>query len=185
MWHYSAVGTSLNLIVCTQLTASQIRNSFYDPHRLWASCDAGLKIAPLPGSSGMLTQLPPSACLHSQMGTSLSWVRQHMFTPFYSLTCWRKVSGNVCCVVTSMQNFRDKHVDGICEGFVPLPFRNLGMSHFWSPQTHHLQPGNGSRCSYWSEGMGIWEQVEWHDGWEKHDLELRHRQCAKSIETGL
>lgn len=40
-----------------------------------------------------------------------------------------------------MRNFGDKHVDGICDGFVPLLLRNLGMSHFWSAlpgfRTHH------------------------------------------------
>lgn len=37
-------------------------------------------------------------------------------------------------------------------------------------------------------GQGEWEfgkGFDWHDGWVKHDLELKRHQCAKSIETGL
>lgn len=39
---------------------------------LYISCDIGLKSESLPGSSGMLTQQPPSACFHSQMEKALS-----------------------------------------------------------------------------------------------------------------
>lgn len=73
---------------------------------------------------------------------------------------WRKVTGNVRRVDTSVQNLRDKHVDGICAGFVPPLLRSGGMSRF-SPAvqkfiTHRLQrrPRNGSGNSYRSEGIG-------------------------------
>lgn len=160
-WHISAVGASLNVVACTRLPASRIGGRFPPAHiGLELHVTPVWKSRRLPGSSGMLTQLPPSACFHSQMGTSLSWARQHMFTPPSSPTCWRKVTGNVRRVVTSVQNFRDKHVDGICDGFVPPLLRNGGMSGF-SPAvqkfiTHRLQrrPRNGSRNSYWSGGTG-------------------------------
>lgn len=73
---------------------------------------------------------------------------------------WRKVTGNVRRVVTSVQNFRDKHVDGICAGFVPPLLRSGGMSRFPPAArkfiTHRLQrrARNGSRDSYRSEGIG-------------------------------
>lgn len=118
----------------------------------------------LPGSSGMLTQLPPSACFHLQMGTSLSWARQHMFTPSSSPTCfWREVAGNARRVVTSLQNFRDKHVDGICspdlslrcfgveECLASLPqFRSLQLTVFTATASKWQQaqlPVRGRRLS--------------------------------------